>query len=71
VPSGNPTLAFERLIKSLMNYGIFVVQVGELEHFARSVGNHGPRWVNEVLKKDLKADPELEDARKFVASILG
>ena len=51
VPPGQPTQAYERLIGTLKQHGIYIVEVGELESFARSVGNHGPRWVNEVLKK--------------------
>ena len=49
--------------------GRFVVPVGELESFVRSVGGHGPKWVSEVLKKDLANDPELDNAKSFVQSI--
>lgn len=70
VPPGQPTQAFERLMVTLRNYGVHVVEVGEVEGFARSVGNHGPKWVNEALKKDLKADPEFEAARKFVERVV-
>jgi hypothetical protein len=70
VPSGNPTQAYSRLILKLREYGIFVVEVGELEGFARSVGNHGPTWVNQVLQKDLKSDPELAAAREFVSALV-
>jgi hypothetical protein len=54
----------------LRSFGVHVVEVGEVEGFARSVGNHGPRWVNEALKKDLKTDPELDPARRFVERLL-
>jgi len=47
-----------------------ILEVGELECFDKSVGDHGPKWVNQVLEKDLKNDPDLEGARKFVLSIL-
>jgi hypothetical protein len=47
-----------------------LVQVGELEGFVRSVGNHGPKWVSAVLEKDLKSDPELEIARRFVRELI-
>lgn len=70
VPAGQVTQAFERLMEALRSYGVHVVEVGEVEGFARSVGNHGPKWVNETLKKDLKADPELEPARKFVERLM-
>lgn len=70
VPSGQPTQAYERLVSGLKQLGIHIVETGELEGFARSVGNHGPRWVNAVLKKDLKTDTELEQARLFVSSFI-
>lgn len=70
VPAGQPTQAYERLLATLNGWGIFIVEVGELESFARSVGNHGPKWVNAVLKKDLSQDPELEAARQYVAKLL-
>ena len=66
IPSGEPTLAFKRLNAAFEKKGLFVVPVGELESFDRRVGNHGPKWVNEVLQKDLSADTELGGARKFV-----
>jgi hypothetical protein len=70
VPSGQPTQACVQLFNHLQSLGIFVVPVGELEGFAKTVGAHGPGWVNEVIKKDLKADPELEAARAFVGKII-
>ena len=50
--------------------GFLILEVGELESFVKNVGNHGPKWVNEVLGKDLKLDPELETARQFVMKFL-
>lgn len=70
IPSGDPTKIFERLVNSLKGYGIHIVDVGEVESFVRSVGNHGPKWVNEALKKDLRSDEELAPARKFVSELL-
>ena len=36
----------------------------------RSVGGHGPRWVQQVIEeRDLATDPDLERARKFVREI--
>ena len=44
--------------------------VGEMEGFCKSIGGHGPRWVQEVLEnRDLADDPELETARRFVHEI--
>ena len=66
IPSGNATQAFERIQIKLKEKGFLILEVGELESFVKSVGNHGPKWVIEVLTKDLKTDPELEVARQFV-----
>ena len=70
IPSGDATRAAERLFDNLKSINCFVLEVGELECFVRSVGNHGPKWVNEVLKKDLRNDPQLELARNFVKQII-
>lgn len=66
IPSGNATQAFERIQLKFKEKGFFILEVGELECFAKSVGNHGPKWVSEVLTKNLKTDPELAIAREFV-----
>ncbi len=70
VPSGNPTQAYNRLFDKLREKGLFVVEVGELEGFARSVGGHGPKWVNSVLEKNLSEDSELEEARRFIKRVI-
>lgn len=70
VPSGEPTQACSRLLKDLRHLGIFVVECGELEGFARTIGTHGPSWVNEVLTRDLNTDPELDRARQFVEELI-
>lgn len=70
VPSGEPSKALENLVKALANNGIFIVPVGELEGFARTIGGHGPTWVNEALQRDLGVDKELEAARTFVGSFV-
>lgn len=70
IPSGNPTQAYIRLHSKLVEKGLFIIEVGELEGFARSVGNHGPKWVNTVLEKNLLEDPELEQARQFITTVI-
>lgn len=70
IPSGNATQAFDRIQSKLKVIGLFVLEIGELECFAKSIGNHGPKWVSDVLQKDLKNDPELEYARQFVSQIM-
>jgi len=70
IPNGEETQAFDRLQEKLKSVGLFVLEAGELEGFDKRVGNHGPRWVVEVLEKDLKNDPDLEPARQFVKQLI-
>ena len=70
IPSGNATQAFERIQLKFKEKGLLIPEVGELESFVKSVGNHGPKWVSEVLPKDLKLDAELEVARQFVKQFI-
>jgi hypothetical protein len=70
VPRGDAFAAADRLLTKLDHLGIHVVPVGELEQFCKSIGNHGPAWVNEVLGRNLAADPELQPARDFVRKLL-
>jgi hypothetical protein len=68
--SGEPRAALNELLRQLRGIGIFVVECGEIERFAPSIGGHGPKWVMEVMKRELGSDEELEDARKFVKEML-
>lgn len=70
VSAGEPTLAIKRLLKSLSSLGIFVAPNGEMEGFCRSVGGHGPRWVEAILQRDVATDEELASARAFVGQII-
>ncbi|WP_175796059.1 ATP-dependent nuclease [Burkholderia anthina] len=69
VPAGDATKAYQLIHAYLLQIGIRIVEVGEMECFCKSVGGHGTKWVNEVMKRDLATDSELRDAREFVASI--
>ena len=70
VPPGDASRAFADLIDALERQGVFIVPVGDLESFDRSVAGHGPKWVNGALAKSLTTDSELEEARKFVRRIV-
>ena len=67
IPKGNATKAFEELDTTLKNHGIFLVPVGELENFVRTVGGHGPVWVNKVLEQypDLN-NSVYDDIKEFI-----
>lgn len=66
LPAGEATLAFNRLQKTFAEKNIHILEMGEIEAFDKSIGGHGPKWVNHVLEKDLMSSSELEEARKFV-----
>ena len=71
IPRGNSTEAFKKMNDVLRSYGIFIVEVGELECFVKDVGgDHGPLWTNSVLEKY----PDIGDSvyaklREFVSSM--
>lgn len=69
IPSGDATVAYEKLIGALNKKGVYVVEVGEVEKFDKTIGGHGPKWVNQVMNKDLKTAKELTAAREFVKSM--
>ena len=70
LPSGDATVAFQRLDQVLRNAGIFIVPVGELECFVKQVGGHGPDWVNKVLETYPDLDNEVYDEiKKFITQV--
>ena len=70
LPSGEATRHFQILQSACRSIGLWIVPVGELEGFCKSIGGHGPAWVQQVIEqRDLAKDPELEDARKFAREI--
>lgn len=70
ISRGDEYQKFAILDAKLKETGIFIVEVGELEGFAKSIPGHGPKWVNNVLEKDLVNDPELSAARTFAEIII-
>ena len=71
VPSGEASKACAELLNYLASIGLFVVPIGECEGFVRTVAGHGGAWLASVLEtKDLRNEPELSDAREFVAQVM-
>jgi len=70
IPSGEATTAYFKLVADLKAVGLYVLDVGELESFCKSIGGHGPDWVVQVLEKDLLQDSELQSARDFASELL-
>ena len=50
IPKGQVMQHFQNLKTSCKKMGLWIVPVGELEGFCRSVGGHGPRWVQQVIE---------------------
>jgi energy-coupling factor transporter ATP-binding protein EcfA2 len=70
LPAGEPIKHFDALNKLCSKHGLWIVPVGEIEGFCRSIGSHGPRFVEKVLEeRSLDADPELQGAREFIREI--
>jgi hypothetical protein len=70
VPFGEAMTHFDLLLEKCKKKGLWIVPVGEMEGFCRTVGSHGPKFVEQVLEdRNLESDPELHDARHFVGEI--
>lgn len=67
--AGEATVAAKQLLKSLESIGIFVPLVGETESFCKAIGGHGVVWVDGALNRNLRDDPEFEQARRFAAEL--
>jgi hypothetical protein len=70
--SGGQTVQhYDDLVEKCAAVGLWIVPVGELEGFCRSIdGGHGPGFVAKVLEeRSLETDSELEEARDFVSKI--
>lgn len=70
VPQGQASQTCQSLLGQFEAAGLFIVPVGQLERFCPSVSGHGTKWVTGALVKDLKQDPEFEDARRFCSRII-
>lgn len=68
--AGDVTNRYQRLTANLRGLDLYVVPKGELESFCKSVDGHGPRWVEQVSKRDFARDPELRDAREFTQRVV-
>lgn len=72
LPAGEPIKHFDALSEKCDEHRLWIVPVGEIEGFCRSIGSHGPGFVEKVLEeRNLETDPELQDARDFIGKIWG
>lgn len=70
IPPGDAQKDVNDLLQLLAQKSIFPVPVGTLENFVRTVGNHGIKWLNEVLATRSLDSDELRPAREFMAQVL-
>lgn len=70
LPPGQAVQCFNNIDKYAKEHDLFIVPVGELEGFVKTVSGHGPDWVNDVLSQygDLH-DPVYDEAKKFVKEL--
>ncbi len=69
--TGNEPAAYEKVEGICKSIGLFVVPVGEMEGFVKTINKEKKEWVYEVVEKyDLATDPKLEDARRFMEDIV-
>lgn len=69
--SGDAPAAYERVEAVCKSVGLFVVPVGEMECFDKTVNKEKKDWVYNVLENyNLAEEPKLEDARKFVQLVV-
>ncbi|EHR32318.1 ATP-dependent nuclease [Helcococcus kunzii] len=69
--TGNEPAAYEKVEASCKSAGLFVVPVGEMECFDKTVNKEKKDWVYYVLESyDLATESKLAEARKFVQVIV-
>lgn len=69
IPSGEPFNTYEAIETELKKLKIFIVPVGELEGFIKTVSGHGPDWVNNVLERHTNfSDSVYNELRNFITS---
>lgn len=69
IPSGDAQQYYETLKVKLEAIGIYLVPVGEIENFCRSLGSHGPKFVNKLLTEVSIDDTKLAVLRTFVERV--
>lgn len=68
---GDEPAAYDRVEAICKSAGLFIIPVGEMECFDKTVNKEKKDWVYHVLENyDLAIEPNLEEARKFVQSVV-
>ncbi len=63
--------AYEKVEAVCKNIGLFIIPVGEIECFDKTIRKEKKDWVYYVLENyDLALEPKLDDARKFIKEVI-
>lgn len=69
--TGNEPAAYEKIEAICKSIGLFVIPVGEIECFDKTVNKEKKEWVYHILENyDLATDPKLDSARKFIQEVV-
>lgn len=69
--SGDEPAAYERVEEKCKELGLFVVPVGEMECFDRTINKEKKEWVYSVLEQyNLASEKKLDRVRKFVEEVV-
>lgn len=70
LPSGGSYSACVQLLGELAHIGLYVVKVGEMEDYDKSLATHGPAWVSAALTAKSHAKSEVREMVEQVLSDL-
>lgn len=69
--TGKEPAAYEKVEEVCKSAGLFVVPVGEMECFDKTINKEKKDWIYNLLEKyELATEEKLEEARKFVQEIV-
>lgn len=69
--TGNEPAAYEKVEEVCKSAGLFVVPVGEMECFDKTINKKKKDWIYNVFEEyDLATEKKLEEARKFIQEIV-
>lgn len=70
ISSGNPTMAFDRILAACQSVGLFLVPVGELERFHPEISNANKQsWLREVFETSVYKSSHT--SQQFVEAVAG
>ena len=69
--TGASPAAYEKVEQTCKAAGLFIVPVGEMECFDKTVNKEKKEWVYHILETyDLATEPKLNEAREFIQAIV-